>query len=175
MARFPFSRKRAPEERHAPSQPWDWEKDTWLTPLPVPEAREGGQSTWDAWHEAARELDQAFAPTMPSEPAPLAQPREAVQPPLSAEALMVEARRNNRVCPLPLPWSELYGLLEGSRYVDLPPPPVEQGIWRQLSDLQKRLRFREYVEWAERHRRLAEMQRFMHGLAEADWLHMGER
>jgi len=175
MARFPFSRKPAPEDRPAQSRPWDWEKDTWLTPLPVPEAREGGESTWNAWNEAAHELDQAFAPTAPSELAPMAQPQEAAQPPLSVEALMLEARRNNRVCPLPLPWSELYGLLEGSRHVDLPPPPLERGIWRQSSDLQKRLRFRDYVDWAERHGRLREVQRFMDGLAESEWLHMGER
>lgn len=168
-----------PSRPSKPSQD-PWEHDTWLNPLPVPEVKEGGESTWDAWHEAARELEAAFAPTQPSAAAPLGaeperpMPRHA-PPPVHADALMVVARRNNRVCPRPVRWAELYQLLEGDRYQDLQPPPVERYVWTSLSQLQKRLRFREHVEWAERHGKLAEVARFMDGLAEADWLHMGEQ
>jgi hypothetical protein len=68
----------------------------------------------------------------------------------------------------------MYELLEGSRHEDLPPPPVQPWQWTKLSALQKRLRFREHVAWAERHGRLNRLARFIGGLAETDWLHIGE-
>lgn len=152
--------------------------DTWLMPLPVPEAREGGESTWAMWHEAARQLDEAFAETEPSEAAPLmahvpAEPAaaELARGRLSADGLMLIARRNNRVCPRPSAWTELYRLLEGERYVDLEPPPL--AIWTKLSDLQKRLRLKETIGWAERHGKLDALARFLIDLPEDDWLHMG--
>ena len=46
--------------------------------------------------------------------------------------------------------------------------------WASVSPLQKRLHFREHIEWAARHRRLKPVALFMGRLAEADWLHMGE-
>jgi hypothetical protein len=151
---------------------------TWLQPLPQPEVREGGESTWELWHEAVRELDEAFRPTEPSAPAPLADTRNrspqagAQRGPLSLDELMAQARRHNRACPQQAQWMRLYQELGGAHATDLPPPPVE--IWRKLSGLQKRLFFREYLEWADRRGRLAAVARFMDGLSEADWLHIGE-
>jgi hypothetical protein len=175
-------------QRHRPRPPAqplpeDRYTGTWLDSLPVPEAREGGESTWELWHEASRQLDAAFAPTEPSDLAPLplgtSSRADAVAPaaaaaPLSVAGLMLVARRHNRVCPHPPHWIRLYQALEGSEYVDLPPPPVERWIWSKLSDLQKRLCLRDYFEWAERHDRLPQVAQFLDGLAEADWLHMGE-
>jgi hypothetical protein len=171
--------------RHRPIKPSaqpprDWEADTWLNPLPVPEATEGGESTWELWNEASRKLDLAFAPTQPmsvsvgvdarTKPA---QTRNGSSP-LTADAVMVIARRNNRVCPQPALWTRLYRQLQGDRYVDLQPPPVDRWIWSKLSDLQKRLRFREQIEWAERHGKLAEVAGFVDSLPESDWVHMGD-
>ena len=174
MARTPSSSKSQAGHRT------DWlDDDTWLVPLPLPEVQEGGESTWDLWHEAERQLTEAFSPTLPSNQAPLgAGPRKAEpagRPPgyESADELMVIARRNNRVCPNKTEWLRLYQLLEGDRYIDLQPPPVEQGSWGKLTQLQKRMRFREHIEWAERHGRLDVVAGFMHGLAESDWVHMG--
>ena len=165
--------------RHRPSKPAppaSREVANWLHSVPVPEAREGGDSTWELWQEASRKMDLAFAETQPSMAAPLSDlgTDELSPGALTAQALMVEARRNNRVCPRPQHWLQLYHQLEGSGYVDLEPPPVGPWLWSKLSDLQKRLRFREHVEWAERHGKLEPVARFMAGLAEADWLHMGE-
>jgi hypothetical protein len=172
MARLP-SRPARPSTNH-------WEADTWLNPLPAPEVHEGGESSWELWHEAARRLDEAFAPTQPSEQAPLS--ADTVHPsagapqvqPLSADELMGLVRRNNRVCPRPAAWRELYHALEGDRYMDLEAPPVEAWIWGKLSDLQKRLRFRVHIEWAERHGKLPQFKRFLDELPEREWLHMGE-
>jgi hypothetical protein len=152
---------------------------TWLQPLPEPEVHEGGESLWDQWHEAERELDEAFRPTEPSAPAPLVDTRSERPPlaapppgPLSLDDLVAQARRNNRVCPHQARWTQLYRELGGRHATDLPPPPVD--IWRKMSGLQKRLFFREYLEWAARKGQLAAVARFLDGLAEDDWLHMGE-
>ena len=150
--------------------------------MPRPEAKEGGPSLWDLWQAETRRLDHAFAPTQPPDAAPLApgkpvavaEPELAKARNLSADLLMTAARRNNRVCPRPGPWSHLYEALEGSRYDDLQPPPVEAALWPILSSLEKRVRFREHVLWAQRHGRLKRVAAFMQTLAEGDWLHVGE-
>jgi hypothetical protein len=169
--------------RHSRPRPGndDWKSAYWPYTMPSPEAREGGHSLWELWQEAARGFEQAFAPTQPSQPCELAgnavPPPAAAAPvlhPLKAEVLMVAARHNNRVCPRPAPWTQLYETLGGARYPDLQPPPVQPWQWGALSALQKRLHFREHIAWAARHRRLKPFALFMHGLDEADWLHMGE-
>lgn len=154
----------------------------WHSRLPVPEAQEGGDSAWEYWQEASRRLDLAFAPTEPSSLAPLTTGSElsdllpAGKPShlLNSHNLMVIARRNNRVCPRPPQWTVLYERLQCERHHGPPPPPVEPWLWSHLSGLQKRLRFREHVEWAEGHGRLGVVAEFMSGLAEGDWVHMGE-
>lgn len=150
--------------------------------MPLPEVQEGGESAWEYWQEASRRLDLAFAPTEPSSVAPmstdsaLTQLEEAAAGSrlLNADALMVVARRNNRICPRPLFWSALYQILGGERHKELEAPPLQPWLWTRLSGLQKRLRFREYIEWAQGHGRLEQVARFMTGLEETDWLHMGE-
>ena len=150
--------------------------------MPLPEAREGGDSAWDLWHEASQRLDIAFAPTEPSglgEVHTESGMGEAVVTEthprfLTAHTLMVVARRNNRVCPEVPHWNRLYQLLGGERHHDLQAPPLQPWIWPRLSGLQKRLRFREHIEWAERNGQLAQVARFMDRLVEADWVHMGE-
>lgn len=159
----------------------DLQGDAWPYTMPIPEASEGGESVWAQWEEASRRMDLAFAPTMPTERVPLSSPdspapgeREAAHHPLDADALMVRARYNNRVCPRPSKWLQLYDALDGERYQDLPPPPVQPWMWKNLSALQKRLRFREHIEWAQRHGRLDDVVRFIDELAETDWLHIGD-
>jgi len=164
-------------ERHRPARPGPSERpaDVWLYPATVPPGTEGGESVWEQWHDASRRMDLAFAPTEPSEHVPRGPEPKKPRPlglPLTAETVMVEARRHNRVCPQPPIWARLYHSLGGDRYVDLQPPPVQPWNWSKLSNLQKRLRFREHVEWAARHGKLALVATFIAGLAEADWVHM---
>lgn len=154
--------------------------ESWLQPVPVPEAREGGESTWEAWEEESRRLDLAFAPTQPSGPVPLSgQPTDALEEPRhtgrwTADDVLVLARRNNRVCPRQALWAGLYLLLEGDHYADLPPPPTQPWIWSKLSNLQRRVHFREHIAWADRHGKLDDMARYLESVSEADWVHMGE-
>ena len=69
---------------------------------------------------------------------------------------------------------QLYLDLGGDQCPDLQVPPLQPWLWPNLSGLQKRLRFREHVEWAERNGRLPEVARFMAQMTEDDWVHMGE-
>ena len=173
---------RSQRPRAAKPAQHDWTNDPWLNPLPQPEVEEGGASMMDMWHEAARELDAAFAPTQPSGQAPLSVDTTVPQQPpptpasgaLTADALMLVARRNNRVCPRPHQWTRLYEILQGRRHHDLAPPPLERQLWSKLSSLQKRVCLREQIEWAERRGKLPQVARFIEGLEEGDWVHMGE-
>ena len=173
-----FGRNRNPSPRpEAPrrSEP-GWGADDWLQPPPSPDVKEGGESLWDAFNEESRRMDLAFADTQPSEAVPLATsaPAPLREPQLgtrwSVDDVIAFARRHNRVCPRPLLWSALYLLLEGDHYSDLRPPPAPGG----LSNLQRRLHFREHIEWAARHGKLETMAKYLASLAEPDWVHMGE-
>ncbi|MDB5860403.1 MAG: hypothetical protein JWQ76_4092 [Ramlibacter sp.] len=167
--------------RTAKPDPQDWGDDTWLHPLPLPEVEEGGESMLEAWHEADRDFDEAFGPTQPSQQAPLSVDtqdwRRAIPArgaaALSADALMLVARRNNRVCPQPRQWARLYQLLQGDHHPDLAPPPLERPLWAELSSLQKRVCLRGQIEWAERRGKLVEVAQFFQELDEGDWVHMG--
>ena len=55
-----------------------------------------------------------------------------------------------------------------------PPAPVTGPAWSVTPSLSKRLCFREQIEWAEREGVLESVMAFMQGMAEEDWLHMGE-
>ncbi len=155
--------------------------DLWLHPAEVPQAHEGGESMWDAFHEESRRLDLQFADTLPSSSIPLSGDGQADGPQEPAcsgrwtlDEVLVMARRHNRVCPRQMLWSALYILLEGDRYADLAPPPVQPWQWNTLSNLQRRLCFREHIAWADRHGKLQEVARYLHGMAEPDWVHMGD-
>jgi hypothetical protein len=153
--------------------------EDWPQSLPTSEAREGGESMWEAWQEESRRMDLAFAETQPSDPIPLSGAAAPAKEQRFSDRWVVDdvlvlARRANRVCPRPLLWSALYVLLEGDRYDDLRPPPVQPAMWSKLSNLQRRLLFRDHIEWADRHRKLDELARYIAALAEPDWLHMGE-
>lgn len=167
-----------PEKTAAARSTEPWQPDPWLHSVPVPEATEGGDSGWEMFQEASRRMDLAFAPTQPSDHAPLAgvpaRDAPAAHAVRSADELMVIARRNNRVSPRQVAWLDIYQALGGDRYEDLPPPPVQPWLWSKLSNLQKRLHFREHIDWAERHGKLALLAARMEALAESDWLHMGD-
>ena len=179
-----FGRNRAPAARNdaaPPRKDAGWGADDWLQPPPSPDVQEGGESMWDAFNEESRRMDLAFADTQPSENVPLAssapaplQQQERAGDRWSVDDVILFARRNNRVCPRPLLWSALYLLLEGERYSDLRPPPTQGSLWETLSNLQRRLHFREHIEWAARHGKLETLAKYLASLAEPDWVHMGQ-
>lgn len=165
--------------------------------IPTPDAQEKDTDTaWQLFHELTEKQDARFSPTTPgSGPAPLpdatttpapgyettapatmrnsaADRREA---PLGIDELMIEARRNNRVCPRLEDWLKLYALLPGKQEVEgrmQPPPPISPQAWRVTSAMVKRLCLRDHLEWAVSHDAVMPVLMFLRALPEDHWLHM---
>ena len=86
---------------------------------------------------------------------------------------MVEARRNNRVCPRPNHWQALYDLLPDKKK-NKPTPPLIGPSWNSSPSITKRTCLREHFEWAEQHGVLEEVLAFVRALPETDWFHMND-
>lgn len=165
--------------------------------IPSPDALEKNTDTaWALFHELTEKQEARFSPTTPgSVPAPLPDPTAAPAPgyeattpatmqpgaaagreaPLGIDELMIEARRNNRVCPRLEEWQKLYAMLPGKREVDgrlQPPPPISPQAWRVTSAMVKRLCLRDHLEWAVSHNAVLPVLMFLRKLPEDRWLHM---
>ena len=125
--------------------------------------------------------DPRYAPTMPS---PLSKPRTATaaaprgaRPEPELDEVLLEARRNNRVCPQPPRWLELFDILQrkaAGTSLQLPAPPLTGKAWTGTRSLAKRMCFREQLEWAAAHGCLGVAYDFLKTLPDADWHFMGE-
>ena len=151
-----------------------------------------GETAWQRFEELRQRSDRQFAPTVPGhqelpgaargfQPTqPMTQPpgnapvRNAARrkTPLSLDDVMLVARRNNRACPVPAQWKALHDLLAAQRQQGpVAPAPVDGPAWDVVSPMQKRLRLRDQIEWAERAGGLAAVHAFLVALGEEDWLH----
>jgi hypothetical protein len=153
---------------------------------------EESESAWQRFQELHAAHQQPFAPTEPAQAPTSARSFMTTQPldrastlpakpaPVSRRALtldqvMVLARRNNRACPMPGAWAQLVTLLpsrEQRGSTIAPPPPIDGPAWGAVSPMQKRLRLRDQIEWAEQAGVLAVVHDFLAALAEEQWLHM---
>ncbi|HSV44842.1 MAG TPA: hypothetical protein VLJ58_03535 [Ramlibacter sp.] len=173
-------------------------------PIPVPVAEERNSATdWAAFTELSDQHDARFAPTAPASltmrlseeerhfaitvPAGLqAGPQEAAPPgadaapapaPTTLDQVMAEARRNNRVCPQPQLWEQLYDMLPGKikRLGRIQPqPPLTGRAWAATPALAKRVALRDHIEWADAHARLDEVMAFFRQMSEEQWHHLGD-
>lgn len=92
-------------------------------------------------------------------------------------ALLEYVKGGDRVCPMPVQWSELWQMLPGRQRrgsVWEPPPPLIVGEWFTTPSFAKRERLAEHIRWADAHGALAEVDRFLRALTEGDWAHVGE-
>ncbi len=93
------------------------------------------------------------------------------------EEALEEVQRNNRVCPQPQKWNELYKLLPNKRRKGggwEPSLPLILAAWWDTSAIQKKLRLCEHIEWAYKQGCLDVVYEFMKNLKEEEWLHVGE-
>jgi hypothetical protein len=92
---------------------------------------------------------------------------------ITVDEVLVEARRNNRVCPLPAIWQRLYAYLPhtGPHLAQVPATHAE---WAQLPALHKRARLREHIEWAASQGVLRQVYEALKELPEHRWHHIGE-
>lgn len=100
-------------------------------------------------------------------------------PSLAAQQLIVFCRENGRVCPLPMPWNELWRRLcavATERRQERPPAPFILAVWSgsQTTPLEKAQRLREQIDWADARGVLSIAESLLRGLDEGDWLHFGE-
>lgn len=93
------------------------------------------------------------------------------------EAVLAEAQKNDRICPLPRRWQQLYEMLPDKRRLDggwEPALPLILAAWHTTPTLLKMLRVREHLEWAAEHNCLGQVYEFLRSLPEKEWLHKGE-
>ena len=165
--------------------------------LPSPVAIEmTSESAWDMWKEAHAAHEAKFADTAPMPASALpTDPRYAATEPAGLRAevgpghgegprgsklkaptvddAMLEARKNNRVCPIPARWQELYQMLL-DRKNNRPTPPLVGASWQATPSISKRMCLREHLEWAEAKGSLDPVLAFMKQLPEGEWHHMGD-
>ena len=79
---------------------------------------------------------------------------------------------------MPTYWNDLYQLLKGKKQKPsggwTPPLPLILAAWHHSSAMEKQLRLREHIEWAQRQGQLSEVSGFLRALTEQEWCHRGE-
>jgi hypothetical protein len=96
---------------------------------------------------------------------------------MTRDEVLKFAQENGRVCPRPNRWQELYELLPEKRQVGAgwePALPLILAAWWDTPALQKMLRLREHIEWADSHGCLEQVDAFLRSLPESEWHHLGE-
>ena len=94
------------------------------------------------------------------------------------ESLWAFCTSENRLVPMPERWNELFQMLKNTRQKLSggwePPLPLILAAWHHSMPLDKQLRFKEHLEWADQQGQIAEVGRFLRSLPESDWCHLGE-
>lgn len=93
------------------------------------------------------------------------------------EEVFAEIQKNNRVCPQPQKWQQLYEMLPDKTPTSggwEPSLPLILAAWWDTSALPKMLRLREHIEWAAAHGCLEQVYSFLLELPEEQWHHIGE-
>jgi len=96
---------------------------------------------------------------------------------MTIDDTFAEAKKNNRVCPQPKKWNELYEMLpkrkrKGNGWN--PSLPLILAAWWDTPAMMKMLRLREHIEWASAQGCLDEVHKFLVNLTEDEWCHIGE-
>ena len=129
-------------------------------------------TSWAMFQALAGQQERGFEKTRPTklQGAPGADlPAEHV----TVDEVLVEARRNNRVCPMPAIWQRLYAYLPNTG-PHLSKVPATHAEWQQVPSLQKRARLREHIEWAASQGVLRQVYEALRKLPENRWHHIGE-
>jgi hypothetical protein len=138
------------------------------------EVRERNNDTGWALFEALqnqheRGFDETARAGLPDD-APTGRPADTE---LTVDDVLVEVRRNNRVCPVPAAWKKLFDYLP-NKTSDLVPAPRTPQEWMQIPALQKRAILRSHIEWAAAQGVLKNVHKALIALPDDKWHHMGE-
>ena len=85
---------------------------------------------------------------------------------------------NNRLCPKPVKWRDLFEMLKNKKRKLSggwePSLPLILTAWYETMPFEKQLRLKEHIQWAFDHNQLDEAGRYLRSLSENDWIHFGE-
>lgn len=88
------------------------------------------------------------------------------------ERLLAYVQAEGRICPQPDHWNRMWDMLPDKRRVGggwSPALPLILGGWWYSTDLDKRLRLREHIEYAAERGVLTEVDLFLRGLSPEQW------
>lgn len=92
------------------------------------------------------------------------------------DSLWKYCQQNNRA--IPRDWNKFYQMLKNKRQKPSggwePPLPLILAAWDVTMPIEKLLRFKEHLEWAEKQNQLDEIGKYLRSLSEDDWFHFGE-
>jgi hypothetical protein len=93
------------------------------------------------------------------------------------DQLLTQCASNDRVCPMPQQWTNLWEMLPNKRRRGAgwePPLPLILGGWWETSDSEKRERLELHIRWAAEHGILNRVGAFLRSLPENQWHHTGD-
>ena len=93
------------------------------------------------------------------------------------EEVLVEVQKNNRVCPHPQRWQQLFNMLPDKQRKGAgwePSLPIILAASWDTPAISKMLRLREHIEWAASHGCLEEVSLYLRELPEDQWHHIGD-
>ena len=92
------------------------------------------------------------------------------------ETLWQYCCENKRV--FPKDWNMLYSMLKNKKQKPSggwePPLPLILAAWHTTMPIEKQLRFKEHIQWANDNNQLEEIGKYLRSLTETDWYHFGE-
>lgn len=129
-------------------------------------------TSWAMFQAITDAQERGFEKTRPTGLEVPRGPREAPAS-VTLDDVLVEVRRNNRVCPMPTVWVRIHALLP-NKPPHMPGVPATRDEWSRTPSLQKRARLREHLEWAATQGVLPQIHEVLRALPETKWHHMGE-
>lgn len=97
---------------------------------------------------------------------------EQRQPVPTLDDVLNEAKRDGRICPLPMKWKELWEMLPEKKRRGAgwePSLPLILAAWHDTPHLSKIIRLQEHIHWADEHGVLPEVYDFLRNLKAEDW------
>jgi hypothetical protein len=96
---------------------------------------------------------------------------------VALDALLNYVRENDRVCPRPPIWDDLWRMLPNRTRKGAgwnPPVPLILAAWYETSDKQKADRLAQHIRYAHENGAIDVLEKFIRRLDEESWIHRGE-
>lgn len=85
--------------------------------------------------------------------------------------------KQNRICPQPKLWDELWKMLLNKKQVGAgwqPSVPLILNGWSFSTDEEKKVRFKNHIDWAVKEQQIDPILNFLNNLTESDWHHYND-